>query len=60
LSFVAIADTQRGVATASSRPAIHLQEASMHKLNRDFDDTVSPTYAARSFAHDIPKYRLPA
>jgi glutamate decarboxylase len=32
----------------------------MHKLNLDSDDVVSPTYAARSFAHDIPKYRLPA
>jgi glutamate decarboxylase len=32
----------------------------MHKLNLDSDDLVSPTYAARSFSHDIPKYRLPA
>ena len=32
----------------------------MHKLNLDSDETVSPTYAARSFSHDIPKYRLPA
>ncbi len=32
----------------------------MHKLNLDSDDVVSPTYAARSFSHDIPKYRLPA
>ena len=30
----------------------------MHKLNLDSDDVVSPTYAARSFSHDIPKYRL--
>ena len=32
----------------------------MHKLDLDSDDVVSPTYAARSFSHDIPKYRLPA
>ncbi len=32
----------------------------MHKLKLDSDDVVSPTYAARSFSHDIPKYRLPA
>ena len=32
----------------------------MHKLELDSDETVSPTYAARSFSHEIPKYRLPA
>jgi glutamate decarboxylase len=32
----------------------------MHELNLDSEDVVSPTYAARSFSHDIPKYRLPA
>ena len=32
----------------------------MHKLNLDSEDLVSPTYAGRSFSHDIPKYRLPA
>jgi glutamate decarboxylase len=32
----------------------------MHKLNLDSDETISPTYASRSFSHDIPKYRLPA
>ncbi len=32
----------------------------MHKLDLDSDDVVSPTYAARSFSHDIPKYRLAA
>jgi glutamate decarboxylase len=32
----------------------------MHKLNLDSDETLSPTYASRSFSHDIPKYRLPA
>jgi glutamate decarboxylase len=31
----------------------------MHKLNLDSDETLSPTYASRSFSHDIPKYRLP-
>jgi glutamate decarboxylase len=30
----------------------------MHKLNLDSDDVIAPTYAARSFSHDIPKYRL--
>jgi glutamate decarboxylase len=32
----------------------------MHNLNLDSEETISPTYAARSFSHDIPKYRLPA
>ncbi len=32
----------------------------MHKLNVDSEDVVTPTYAGRSFSHDIPKYRLPA
>jgi glutamate decarboxylase len=32
----------------------------MHKVNVDSEDLVSPTYAGRSFSHDIPKYRLPA
>jgi glutamate decarboxylase len=32
----------------------------MHKLNLDSEDVVAPTYAGRSFSHDIPKYRLPA
>ncbi|HEV7162078.1 MAG TPA: glutamate decarboxylase [Solirubrobacteraceae bacterium] len=32
----------------------------MHKLNVDSEEQLSPTYAGRSFSHDIPKYRLPA
>ncbi len=32
----------------------------MHKLNVDSEDLITPTYAGRSFSHDIPKYRLPA
>ena len=32
----------------------------MHEVDLDSDDTVHPTYASRSFSHDIPKYRLPA
>jgi glutamate decarboxylase len=32
----------------------------MHKLDLDSEDVLTPTYAARSFSHDIPKYRLPA
>ncbi|HEY2570175.1 MAG TPA: glutamate decarboxylase [Solirubrobacteraceae bacterium] len=32
----------------------------MPKLDLDSNDLVSPTYAARWFSHDIPKYRLPA
>src|SRR4051794_32338106 len=32
----------------------------MHKLDLDSDETIHPTYASRSFSHDIPKYRLPA
>jgi glutamate decarboxylase len=31
----------------------------MHKLELDSEETVSSTYAARSFSHEIPKYRLP-
>jgi glutamate decarboxylase len=32
----------------------------VHKLNLDSEETVSPTYAGRSFSHDVPKYKLPA
>jgi glutamate decarboxylase len=32
----------------------------MHELDLDSEETISPTYAGRSFSHDIPKYRLPA
>jgi glutamate decarboxylase len=32
----------------------------MHKLNVASEEAVSPTYAGRSFSHEIPKYRLPA
>ena len=32
----------------------------MHKLNLDSEEHLSPTYAGRSFSHDIPKYRVPA
>ena len=32
----------------------------MHRLELDSEELVSPTYAGRSFSHDIPKYRLPA
>jgi glutamate decarboxylase len=32
----------------------------VHKLELDSEDVHSPTYAGRSFSHDIPKYRLPA
>jgi glutamate decarboxylase len=32
----------------------------MHKLNLTSEETHAPTYAARCFSHDIPKYRLPA
>ncbi len=31
----------------------------MHKLNLDSDELIAPTYAARSFSHDVPKFRLP-
>jgi len=31
----------------------------MHDLELDSDDLHTPTYAARSFSHDVPKYRLP-
>jgi glutamate decarboxylase len=32
----------------------------MHKIELSSEDTHAPTYAGRSFSHDIPKYRLPA
>ncbi len=32
----------------------------MHKLKLDSEELVSPTYAGRSFSHQIPKYMLPA
>jgi glutamate decarboxylase len=32
----------------------------VHKLKLDSEETHSPTYAGRSFSHQIPKYRLPA
>jgi glutamate decarboxylase len=32
----------------------------MRKLNFESEEEVSPTYAGRSFSHQIPKYRLPA
>jgi len=32
----------------------------MHDLKLDSDEVHSPTYAGRSFSHDIPKYRLPS
>jgi glutamate decarboxylase len=32
----------------------------VHELELDSDELVSPTYAGRAFAHDVPKYRLPA
>ncbi|MBA3808058.1 MAG: glutamate decarboxylase [Solirubrobacterales bacterium] len=32
----------------------------MHHLNLDSEELLAPTYAGRSFSHDIPKYRLPA
>jgi glutamate decarboxylase len=35
------------------------KETTMHTLKIDSDETISPTYAGRSFSHDIPKFRLP-
>jgi glutamate decarboxylase len=34
--------------------------AIMHELDVDSEEQISPTYAARSFSHPIPKYKLPA
>ena len=31
----------------------------MHRLKLDSEEVVAPTYAARCFSHDVPKYRLP-
>jgi glutamate decarboxylase len=47
--------------TAQAAPRhSYLRRHSMHKLDLDSEDVISPTYAARGFSHDIPKYRLPA
>jgi glutamate decarboxylase len=35
------------------------KETPMHKLDLDSEELISPTYAGRSFSHDVPKYRLP-
>jgi glutamate decarboxylase len=32
----------------------------MHKVQTDRDDDHSPTYSARSFSHEIPKFEVPA
>jgi glutamate decarboxylase len=32
----------------------------MHRVNMDSEEPLAPTYAGRSFSHEIPKYRLPA
>jgi glutamate decarboxylase len=32
----------------------------MHTLKLDSEDLVAPTYSARCFSHDVPKYRLPS
>jgi glutamate decarboxylase len=32
----------------------------MHHVNMDSEEPLAPTYAGRSFSHEIPKYRLPA
>jgi glutamate decarboxylase len=45
---------------ASRRNPDQRQEPSMHELNLASDEQISPTYAARSFSHPIPKYKLPA
>jgi len=31
----------------------------MHRLKVDSEDVLEPTYAARCFSHEVPKYRLP-
>ncbi len=31
----------------------------MHEVDVDSEELISPTYAGRSFSHDVPKYRLP-
>ena len=31
----------------------------MHELDLDSDENISPTYAGRSFFHDVPKFQLP-
>jgi glutamate decarboxylase len=46
-------------ALSARAPAVS-EGGSMHRLNVDSEELVSPTYAGRSFSHDIPKYRLPA
>ncbi|MHB8531290.1 MAG: glutamate decarboxylase [Solirubrobacteraceae bacterium] len=36
------------------------KENPMHELDMESEETVSPTYSGRWFAHEVPKYRLPA
>jgi glutamate decarboxylase len=31
----------------------------VHELDLDSEENISPTYAGRSFSHDVPKFRLP-
>jgi glutamate decarboxylase len=49
----------RRSAPAAARHAANAKETPMHKLELDSDELISPTYAGRSFSHDVPKFRLP-
>jgi glutamate decarboxylase len=52
---------ERRSAQGAPRPEpISKENTLVHKLNVDSEEQLSPTYAGRSFSHDIPKYRLPA
>src|SRR6185312_7475962 len=36
------------------------RRSAMHELDVDSEESITPTYAGRSFSHEIPKFRLPA
>jgi glutamate decarboxylase len=54
------AQLDEAIAFAGVRCPAPIRGNLVHELNVDSGETLSPTYAGRSFSHDIPKYRLPA
>jgi glutamate decarboxylase len=57
-----LAGRRRGIIRAPRRAfaaAPTSQEPAMLEINLESDEQISPTYAARSFSHPIPKYKLP-
>src|SRR5207302_5003957 len=44
---------------AREKPQTATRGGPMQRRKLDSEDVVAPTYAARCFSHDVPKYRLP-